>query len=100
MEIFLVVFSVIYVIVFFASVFIVLKFEWSKEGNDERGKHILSSSYRLALPLLPIGWLALELIHDYVYAFSYEQYKWAIWFIVTAIYIILASSVTILKRRV
>jgi len=100
MEYFAFISILLYVVIFFASVFIVLKFEWSKEGNDERGKHISSISYRISLPILPLGWLALELIHDHVYQLSYEQYKWAIWFILTLIFIILALSISILKRRV
>ncbi|MGM8215398.1 hypothetical protein ACLIA0_07460 [Bacillaceae bacterium W0354] len=92
-------FALIYVVVFFISIFISLKFEWSKEGKDERGQHILSTSYRIALPFLPLGWLALELVNDYLYAFSFEQYKRAIWFLVTGIFVIHATCITVLRNR-
>ena len=59
-----------YVIIFFAAIYTGLKFEWSKEGKDERGKEILHTSYRVAMPFLPLGWLLLELTNDYVYAFT------------------------------
>lgn len=93
-------FAFVYVVVFFASVYIGLKFEWSKEGKDERGRSILNSSYRISLPLLPIGWLALELIDDFIYEFTYDEYRRAIWFLVTGIFILHALCITILRRRV
>lgn len=94
------IFALVYVVIFFISVFIVLKFEWSKEGRDERGRQISSQSYAIALPMIPLAWLILELTNDYVYEFTYDQYKHAIWFVVTGVYILLALLTTIFRRRV
>lgn len=49
------IFALVYVVIFFISVFIVLKFEWSKEGRDERGRQISSQSYAIALPMIPLA---------------------------------------------
>jgi peptidoglycan/LPS O-acetylase OafA/YrhL len=91
--------EVLYVLVFFAAVFISLKFQWGKEANDERGKFILNSSYAISFPLLLLGWLMIELYHDYLNPLSYEQYRLAIWFLVTGLIILHALSLLILRRR-
>lgn len=92
-------FALIYVIIFFASVFITLKFEWSSEGKDERGRTIANKSYGVLFPLLPLGWLFIELYHDYVAAISYSTYKWLIWVLITGLMIIHAINLTVLKRK-
>ncbi|MBB4826670.1 hypothetical protein HNO89_003951 [Sporosarcina luteola] len=88
-----------YVLVFFIAVFLSLKFEFGSESKDERGKTISNMSYRYAFPLLPLGWLALELYGRYINAISYETYKTAIWFLLTFIIIIQAGIVTGARKK-
>mgnify|MGYP001427345532 CR=1 FL=1 len=89
-----------YIIIFFWSVYYSLKFEWSAEGKDERGQAILNASYGIALPVVPLGWLVIELTNDYVYALSYEEYQTAIWFLVTGVFIIHAITLVIRRRSI
>lgn len=98
MEIATFIFTSAYVIVFLTAVFLSLKFEFSKESKDERGKTILNMSYRYAFPLFLIGWLALELYNEYIGAIGYETYKLAIWLLLTTTIIIQAMIVTVARR--
>jgi hypothetical protein len=93
------IFRLIYVIVFFGAVFYSLRFEWGKEGNDERGKTIAGTSYSIVFPLFPLGWFILELVNDYIYPLDYETYKLLIWFLLTGLYIIHAFNLMVLRRR-
>lgn len=99
MDQFVPIFALLYVIIFFIAVFITFKFEWSSEGKDERGQTISNKSYGIIFPLLPLGWLLIELYHDYVTAIPYSTYKWLIWFLLTGLMIIHAINITVLKRR-
>lgn len=93
------VFAIAYVLIFFYSVFVYLKFEWGQEGKDERGRTIVSHSYRIVFPLLPLSWLMLELYNDYINELSYSNYKLAIWFILSGLMILHAIIVSVLKRK-
>ncbi len=99
MDFFYVFLRLSYVLVFFIAVFISLKFEWSSEGKDERGRTIANKSYGVVFPLLPLGWLLIELYHDYVAEISYSTYKLLIWFLLTGLLIIHAINITVLKRK-
>ncbi|MFA1819089.1 hypothetical protein ACDX78_02600 [Virgibacillus oceani] len=92
-------FRLLYVIIFFGAVFYSLKFEWGKEGKDERGKTIAGTSYSIVFPLLPLGWLIIQLISDYIQPIDYETYKLLIWFLLTGLYIIHAINLMVLKRK-
>src|SRR5690625_5913831 len=56
----------VYILLFFASVFFSLKFQFGKEGKDERGKEILNISYGFAFPLVILGWFIISLINEYM----------------------------------
>lgn len=99
MEVFFAFFRITYVLVFFGAVFIYLRFEWGSEGKDERGKIIANKSYGVVFPLLLIGWLVIELIHDFITPIDYETYKLLIWFLVTGLIILHAINLLVLKRR-
>lgn len=99
MDILYAAFRLIYVIIFFAAMYYSLRFEWGKEGKDERGKIIAGTSYGIVFPLLPLGWLIITLINDYIQPLDYETYKLLIWFLLTGLYIIHAINILVLKRR-
>ena len=99
MDIFLAVIRVAYVLLFFYAMFIQFKFEWGEEGKDERGKNISSKSYSIVFPLIPLGWLFIELYSSYISAIDYETYKLAIWFLLTGLMILHAFNITMLKKR-
>lgn len=88
----------IYILLFFASVFFSLKFQFGKESNDERGKKILNTSYGFAFPLVTLGWFIIYLAGEYIAPFSLESYQTAIWFLVTGTYIVHAVTLFSLKR--
>ena len=87
-----------YILVFFASVFFSLKFQFGEESKDERGKNILNKSYTIAFPIFILGWFIIYLIDEFITPFSLESYKFAIWFVLTGAYIIHAASLFNLKR--
>ena len=99
MDIFLAVIRVAYVLLFFYAMFIQFKFEWGEEGKDERGKNISSKSYSIVFPLIPLGWLFIELYSSYISTLDYETYKLAIWFLLTGLMILHAFNITMLKKR-
>jgi len=91
--------AILYVLIFFTAMFVYFKFEWGKEGQDERGREIAGFSYRIVFPLLPLGWFLIELYNDYVKELSYESYKLTIWFLLTGLLILHALILTVLKRK-
>ena len=99
MDTFLGVIRVGYVLLFFYAVFIQFKFEWGEEGKDERGKNIANKSYSIVFPLIPLGWLLIELYDGYISALDYATYKSAIWFLLTGLSILHAINITIFKKK-
>ena len=93
------VFNLIYVVIFFIAIFISLKFEWGEEYKDERGKSIANKSYSIVFPLLPLGWLFVELYNRFISTLDYDAYKMAIWFLVTGLLILQATILSVLKRK-
>ena len=89
---------IIYILVFFASVFFSLKFQFGAESNDERGRKILNTSYGVAFPLVILGWFIIYLIDHYVAPFSLEGYKLAVWYLITGTYIVHTVILFSLKR--
>ena len=100
MNIFLAIINLFYVLIFFVAVFIYLKFEWGEEGKDERGKSISSKSHSIVFPLIPLGWLLLEIYNDFISEIDYAAYKLAIWFLLTGLTILHALIITVLKRKI
>ncbi|MGN7476299.1 hypothetical protein ACTHOQ_00475 [Solibacillus silvestris] len=99
MDVFMAVLRILYVLIFFAAVFIVLKFEWGEESKDERGKSISNKSYGLVFPLIPLGWFVIELYDQFIHHLTYETYKLVIWFLITGLMVLHATLVSILRRR-
>ncbi len=88
----------LYIVVFFASVWFSVKFQFGEESNDERGKEILNKSYGIAFPIFILGWLAIYLFDEFVISFSLDSYKMAIWFVLTGAYIVHAGCLFRLRR--
>lgn len=88
----------LYIVIFFASVWFSVKFQFGEESNDERGKEILNKSYGIAFPIFIIGWLIIYLLDEFVTPFSIENYKLAIWFVLTGAYIVHAGCLFRLRR--
>lgn len=59
--------GVLLIPLFLISLYIIFKFTWGKEGKGERGEEILNKSNRVTVPILPIGWLLLEIAHSIRY---------------------------------
>src|SRR5699024_8180937 len=88
----------LYVLFFFISVIFSLKFQFGREGKDERGNKILYVSYGIAFPLILIGWLFITLLGEFLITYSLESFQKAIWFLVTGTFIIHAGTMFSLKR--
>lgn len=99
MEMFMVIFRITYVLLFFTAMFVVFKFEWGEESKDERGKGISNKSYGIVFPLLPLGWLLIELFDQWINPLNYETYKLVIWFLLTGLMMIHAINISVLKRK-
>ena len=99
MDIFIVMLIIFYVVIFFIAVLFVLKFEMGEESKDERGKSISNKSYGLVFPLIPLGWLCIELFDQYIRHLNYETYKLVIWFLISGLMILHATNISILKRK-
>ncbi|MEG0259627.1 MAG: hypothetical protein RR651_07115 [Lysinibacillus sp.] len=99
MDIFSTILSLLYVLIFLTAVFISLKFEWSEENKDERGKSISSKSYGIVFPLMPLGWFLIELYDQFIHTLNYDTYKLVIWFLLTGLTILQAIILTLLKRK-
>lgn len=84
---------------FIIALIISLKFQFSAQGNDERGKKIINTAYMLAFPIFPIGWLLITLYHDYENAIGYDFYRWLIWILVLLGFIIHGFSIKVLSSR-
>lgn len=87
-----------YILLFFISVIYSLIFQFSSGNHNEQGKKILNISYRIAFPLILLGWFVIDLIDSYVLPFSLESYKTAIWLLVTGTFVVHAVSLFILKN--
>lgn len=70
-----------------------------EESKDERGKGISNKSYGVVFPLLPFGWLLIELYDHYISHLSYDTYKLVIWFLITGLMILHATNISIMKRK-
>lgn len=91
--------GIILIPLFLVALYIIFKFTWGGEGKDERGTYIISKSYMISAPILPIGWLILELIYDFS-GISYESYRFWIWILVLSTFIVQAVVLVIYKRRI
>ena len=99
MDVFLVVLRIIYILIFFIAVFISLKFEMGEENKDERGKSISNKSYGIVFPLMPLGWLLIELYDQFISHLDYETYKLVIWFLISGLMILHGIIISVLKRK-
>ncbi len=99
METFLAILRIVYVIIFFVAIFISLKFELGEEHKDERGQGISNKSYGIVFPLMPLGWLLIELYDSFISELDYDTYKTAIWFLITGLLILHGTIISVLKRK-
>lgn len=90
---------IVFMALFLTALFIIFKFQFGSEGKDERGQKILNTAYMAAFPIIPIGWLLVTLYDDYVQMVGYDLYKWLIWILVVAAFIVHGATIFILKRR-
>lgn len=90
----------IFMIVFVISLVISFKFQFSAEGKDERGQHILNFAYTAAFPIIPIGWLLISLYNDFINTVGYEAYKWLIWILVILAFIVHGVAIFVMKRKI
>jgi len=90
---------IVFMALFLMALFIIFKFQFGSEGKDERGQKILNTAYMTAFPIIPIGWLFITLYDDYVQVIGYDLYKWLIWILVVAAFIVHGATIFLLKRR-
>lgn len=84
---------------FIIAFLISMKFIFSEEGKDERGREITNASYMHASPVFPIGWLLIEMYHKYIEPLSIDMYRDMIAFIIFATVIVQGLTIFTLKRK-
>ena len=77
-----------------------LRFLFGREGKDERGKEIAISSYMVAAPIFPIGWLLIEWYHRWLHVLSFDVYRDVISLLIGLTFIVQGVTITVLKRRI
>src|SRR5699024_5272057 len=88
----------LYVLLFFISVIFSLKFQFGREGNDERGKKILNVSYGIPFDLFLIVFFFIILHGEFLIFFSLKIFQMVICFLVTGKFIIHAATLFCWKR--
>lgn len=90
--------SFILIIPFIISLIISWKFQFGKEGKDERGQQVLNTAYTFAFPVFPVGWLLITLFDDFVHAIPFDVYKQLIWIVVLLGFIVHGLMIKILNK--
>ncbi|MBR7554088.1 hypothetical protein ACFFJI_04910 [Allobacillus sp. GCM10007491] len=70
-----------------------------REFQKRKREKILAISAKYALPVFPVGWLALELYHRIITNIPYETYRNAIWVLVLLLFTIYGFSIRHYTRR-
>ncbi|TCI51984.1 hypothetical protein EVJ20_13290 [Exiguobacterium sp. SH0S1] len=84
---------------FLIAFVISVKFIYSEEGKDERGREITNASYMHASPIFPIGWLLVEIYHKQFEPLSVDMYRDTIAIILFVTVIVQGITIFTLKRR-
>lgn len=84
---------------FIYALVIHIKFSRSENSKNEKGKIILAKSAKYALPVIPVGWLALELYHRIIANIPYQTYRDAMWVLVLLLFTIYGFSIRRYTRR-
>ncbi|MFS0783124.1 hypothetical protein [Bacillus sp. 1P06AnD] len=85
--------------IFLVSLYILFKFSWGEEGKDERGQKILNKSFMVAAPILPIGWLLIEMTLKF-YDVSYNFYRDAMWILILFTFITQGTTIYVFKQKI
>ena len=86
--------------VFLIMLLITLRFLFGNEGKDERGKEIATTSYMMAAPIFPIGWLLIEWYHRWFQVLSFDLYRDVISLLIGVTFIVQGLTITVLKHRI
>lgn len=78
--------------IFLIALVYLLRFTWGKKGKTEEGKAALNASYAKAAPIFPIGWLVIELYHDWIQPLTFSAYRDAMWILVLITFILISAS--------
>ncbi|MYL48237.1 hypothetical protein GLV98_02020 [Halobacillus litoralis] len=78
--------------IFLAALVYLLRFSWGQKGKTEEGKAVLNASYAKAAPIFPIGWLTIELYHEWIQSLSFSAYRDAMWILVLITFIFIGAS--------
>ena len=84
---------------FFASLYLLFKLTWGEEGKDERGQKIVNKSFMIAAPIMPLGWLLIEMTLKF-YDISYDFYRDTMWILILLTFIAQGTTIYIYKKRI
>ncbi|QKS69912.1 hypothetical protein FLK61_24330 [Paenalkalicoccus suaedae] len=71
-----------------------------KSSDKKESEHALQSTYSFAIPILPIGWLCIELFHRFIQPVSLATYREFIWTLVMLTFIVVGIGAYMKKRSV
>ncbi|MEC2072711.1 hypothetical protein [Alkalihalophilus marmarensis] len=83
---------------FFYALYVFFTYIRSSEGKSERGQNILNHSYKAALPIMPIGWLLVEVTHSFI-NYSFETYRDLMWILILITFIVQGFTVHTYKNK-
>jgi hypothetical protein len=92
-------FFYIYLGVFIVAIIFWSKFQFGDEGKDERGLMILNKSYKIIFPMFIIGWVIVRLIEDFVMPLDGNDWRMAMWYLITGIMILHSVLIYIFRRH-
>lgn len=84
---------------FFASLYVLFKFNWGEEGKDERGQQILNKSFMISAPILPLGWFLIEVALEF-YDISYNFYRDTMWILILFTFIVQSTTIYFYKKKI
>ncbi|RCW77512.1 hypothetical protein [Saliterribacillus persicus] len=87
-----------YLVVFIIAIIFFSKFQFGHEGKDERGQIILNRSYTIIFPMFIIGWIIIRLIEDFVMPLDGDDWRMAMWYLITGIMILHSFLIYVFRR--
>lgn len=97
---FLTIFGLILILFFIYAVVVSFKFFRSDLGKSEEGGDIiLAKSSQNALPIFPVGWIAIDLYHRFIANIPYETYRDGMLALMLLLFVVEGFSIRYYKKK-
>ncbi|SFE03619.1 hypothetical protein SAMN05216238_107148 [Lentibacillus persicus] len=79
---------------------LVMAFKFSRSNlSKDKKEQILAYSSKYALGVFPLGWLILQLYHDFIASIPYDIYMDAMWILVLLLFTIQGFAINYYKKQ-